>query len=87
MATNPGSTPTLHPDDSGRGETKPDDLKMYSLIVVAITALMLIGVGVPSSIYLNNWLWGMTLGAFCAAWAGTSLGALAAKAWISHDRT
>ena len=69
--------------DTAAATAEIDYLGIYARSIFAMTVVFLIGVGVPVSIFLDNFVHGFGLGAMCAVWGGPSFGVMAGSAGVS----
>lgn len=56
---------------------------IYVSSILAVTALFLVGVGVPMAIFLDSMSGGFALGAFTAFWGGPSFGVMVGSARVA----
>lgn len=63
-------------DDDGRPQQKTTLIRSISLT----SFIMLFGVGIPLSLYMESWVNGMAVGAFTALWGGPGFGLMAGMA-------
>ncbi len=57
--------------------------KVYLSSIAWISILFAVGVGVPVSLVLDDWMGGMGLGFFTAFWGGPSFGVMLGSARVS----
>lgn len=58
-------------------------VKIYVSSIAFVALAFLLGVGVPTSMYLDDWVGGMGLGGMCALWGGPSFGVMTGSARVS----
>ncbi len=74
------STLSNHSESSGDEEGRPNQRTTLIRSVTIASVVMLFGVGIPLSLYMESWVNGFAVGAFTALWGGPGFGLMAGMA-------